>query len=52
MPEECRSLQHMKADIRDAVGIVTHNKLPNTCTEVEYHLDMCNATRGAHTETY
>jgi hypothetical protein len=43
-------LQHLKAHIRDAVATVTPNVLQATLNEVEYHLDICRATREAHIE--
>jgi hypothetical protein len=45
-------LQHMKASIRDAVATVTPNMLQATWNEVEYRLDICRATKGAHTKIY
>jgi hypothetical protein len=32
----------------DAVATVTHSMLQNPWTEIEYHLVICHATRGAH----
>jgi hypothetical protein len=43
-------LQHLKAGIRDAVAMVTPNKLQATWNDVEYRLDICRATKGAHIE--
>jgi hypothetical protein len=45
-------LQHLKARTRDAVGTVTPNMLQTTWNQVEYRLDICRATKGAHTEIY
>jgi hypothetical protein len=45
-------LQHLKACIGDAVAKVTPNILLVTWNEVEYRLDICHATKGAHTEIY
>jgi hypothetical protein len=45
-------LQHLKARIRDAVATVTLNMLQATWNEVEYRLDICRATKGAHIEIY
>jgi hypothetical protein len=39
------NLQHLKACIRDAVATVTPNMLQATWNEVEYHLDICRATK-------
>jgi hypothetical protein len=45
-------LQYLKARIRDAVVMVTPNMLQATWNEVEYRLDICRATKGAHIEIY
>jgi hypothetical protein len=45
-------LQHPKAPIRNAVAMVTTNMLQATWNEVEYRLDICRATKGAHVEIY
>jgi hypothetical protein len=45
-------LQHLKARIRDAVVTVTPNMLKARCNEIEYRLDICRATKGAHIEIY
>jgi hypothetical protein len=45
-------LQHLKARMRDAVATVTPNMLQATRNEVEYRLDICHATKGAHIEIY
>jgi hypothetical protein len=45
-------LQHLKARIRDVVAMVTPNTLQATWNEVEYHLDICSAMKGAQTEIY
>jgi hypothetical protein len=45
-------LQHQKAHIRDAVATVTPNMLQAMWNEVEYRLDICHETKGAHTEIY
>jgi hypothetical protein len=41
-------LQHLKTCIRDAVAMVTLNSLQATSNEVEYCLNICHATKGAH----
>ena len=38
--------------LRDAVATVTPNMLQATWNEVEYRLDVCRATGGAHIEIY
>jgi hypothetical protein len=45
-------LQHLKARTRDAVATVTPNMLQATWNEVQYRLDICRATKEAHTEIY
>jgi hypothetical protein len=45
-------LQRLKAYIKDAVATVTPNMLQATWNKVECHLDICHATKGAHTEIY
>jgi hypothetical protein len=45
-------LQHLKARIRDAVATVTPNMLQATWNGVEYRLDICRATKGAHIAIY
>jgi hypothetical protein len=45
-------LQPMKASIRDAVAMETPNMLQAMWNEVKYHLGICHATKGAHTEIY
>jgi hypothetical protein len=42
------NLQHLKARIRNAVVTVTPNVLQAAWNEVEYRLDICRATKGAH----
>jgi hypothetical protein len=45
-------LQNLKACIKDAVATITPNMLQATWNKVEYHLYICRATLGAHTEIY
>jgi hypothetical protein len=45
-------LHHLKARIRDAVATVTPNVLQATWNDIEYQLDTCRATKGAHIEIY
>jgi hypothetical protein len=45
-------LQHLKVHIRDAVATVTPNMLQAPWNRVEYLLDICHATKGAHIEIY
>jgi hypothetical protein len=45
-------LQHMKGRTKDTMATVTPNMLQATWNEVDYRLDICRATKGAHTEIY
>jgi hypothetical protein len=47
-----KDLQHLKARMRDAVATLTSNMLQATWNEIEYLLDICRATKGAHIEIY
>jgi hypothetical protein len=38
--------------IIEAVELITPHMLINTWQELEYRLDTCRATRGAHIEVY
>jgi hypothetical protein len=49
---QINDLQQLKACIRDAVATVTPNMIQATWNEVEYRLDICRATKGAHIEIY
>ena len=42
------SLQHLQNRIRDAFVMVAPNMFQATWNEVEYRLDICRATKGAH----
>jgi hypothetical protein len=44
--------QHLKTCVKNAVATVTPNMLQATWNEVEYRLDICRATKGAHIEIY
>jgi hypothetical protein len=45
-------LQHLKGRIRDAVATVTPNVVEATWNDVQYRLDVCRVTKGAHIEIY
>jgi hypothetical protein len=47
-----KDLQHLKVLIREAVTMETPNMLQATWNEVEYRLDICRATKGAHPGIY
>jgi hypothetical protein len=42
----------LRQRIIEAVEFITPHMLINTCQELEYHLDICRATTGAHIEVY
>ena len=50
------SLINPHADLRqriiEAVELITPHMLINTWQELEYRLDICQATTGAHIEVY
>jgi hypothetical protein len=45
-------LQRLKARIKDAVATMKPNMLQATLKEIEYHLVICRATKGANIEVY
>ncbi|PSN39958.1 hypothetical protein C0J52_24258, partial [Blattella germanica] len=45
-------LQVLCQRINDTVRSVSPQMLQNTWREIEYRLDVCRATRGAHVEIY
>jgi hypothetical protein len=47
-----RDLNYLEARIREAVEQVTRDTLQCVYQEVEYQLDICRVTNGAHVETY
>jgi hypothetical protein len=42
----------LKVCIRDAVAMVTPDMLQAMGNGIEYHMDICRATKGAHIEIY
>jgi hypothetical protein len=42
----------LRQRIIEAVELITPHMLINTWQELEYRLDICRATKGAHTEVY
>lgn len=50
--EKIRDLQHLRERIYAAITTVTPEMLQNTWREVDYRLDVCRATGGAHIETF
>jgi len=47
-----RDLADLRQSIIEAVELITTHKLINTWQELEYRLDICRATTGAHIEMY
>ena len=47
-----RDLADLKQPITEAVQLITPHMLINTWQELEYRLDICRATTGAHVEVY
>jgi hypothetical protein len=44
--------QHLRDRIATAIATVTPDIIQRTWHEIEYRLDVCPATNGAHIETY
>jgi hypothetical protein len=42
----------LRQRIIEAVELITPHMLKNTWQELEYRLDICRATTGAHNEVY
>jgi hypothetical protein len=47
-----RALAFLRQRIIEAIELITPHMLINTWQELEYRLDICRATTGAHTEVY
>ena len=47
-----RDLADLRQRIIEAVELITPHMLINTWQELEYRLDICRATPGAHIEVY
>ena len=50
--EKIGDLQHLRDRIATAIATVTPDVIQRTWHEIEYRLDVCRATNGAHIETY
>ena len=50
--QKIRALNHLKNRINEAMTTITEEMLTNIWREVEYRLDICRATKGAHIEIY
>jgi len=49
---EVRELADLRQRIIEAAELITPHMLINTWQELEYRLDICRATTGAHIEVY
>jgi len=47
-----RDLVDLRQRIIEAIELITAHMLINTWQELEYRLDICRATTGAHIEVY
>jgi hypothetical protein len=47
-----RWLDDLKTRIRNAISAIPADMLHRTWQELEYHLDVLRATKGAHIEVY
>ena len=47
-----RDLADLRQRIIESVELITPHMLINTWQELEYRLDICQATTGAHIEVY
>jgi hypothetical protein len=47
-----RDLADLRQHIFEAVELITPHMLISTWQELEYRLDICRATTGAHIEVY
>ena len=47
-----RDLADLRQCVIEAVEFITPHMLVNTWQELEYRLDICRATKGAHIEVY
>ncbi|GBM92025.1 hypothetical protein AVEN_126352-1 [Araneus ventricosus] len=50
--ENITDISQLKRRIRSAIETVTPQILHNTWRVIDYRLDICRATNGAHIETY
>ena len=50
--KKVRDLADLRQRIIEAVELITPHVLINTWQELEYRLDICQATTGAHIEVY
>ena len=50
--EKIRNIQHLQERITPAIETVTRDMIQKTWQEIEFRLDVCRATIGAHIEMY
>jgi len=44
------SIPELKVRIRTAIGTITADMLQTVCNELDYRVDVCRITNGAHIE--
>jgi hypothetical protein len=44
------SIPELKVQIRTAIETITVDMLQTVCNELDYHVDVCRITKGAHIE--
>lgn len=50
--QKLRDLNHLKERINEAIRTITQDMLDRVWAEIDYRLDICRATNGAHIEMY
>ena len=50
--EKIRNIQHLQDRITSAIETVTRDMIQKTWQDIEFRLDVCRATNGAHIEMY
>jgi hypothetical protein len=50
--EKIWNINHLKERIHAAIGNITLHSLQHVWIETEYHLVICHAMNGVHTEVY
>jgi len=50
--EKIRNIQHLQERITSAIETVTRDMIQKTWQEIEFGLNVCRATNGAHIKMY
>jgi hypothetical protein len=50
--EKIQDMHHLKERINSVITTVTPDMIQRTWSEINYRLDICRATGGAHIETF